>query len=224
MPQNKVDLIVFDLIGTTVRDSGEGESLIVDSFINAFSSHDISLDRGAVIRVRGKDKREAIRNILHETGRPLHMEQDIFGEFMRILRFSLPRFSEMEGTSGVFEWLKARNIKIAVGSGLPMDFVKELIAYVGWLPQWIDYVGSSEQLGKGRPDPIMIVDAMTKLNVTDKSRVLKVGDTAADILEGKNAGVKTACVLSGSQSREALQELQPDYLLNDIRDLFEVVG
>lgn len=224
MHQNKFDLIVFDLIGTTVKDAGDGESMIVDSFIMTFSGYGISLSREQVARVRGKDKREAIRNILEENGRPLHMEQAIFEEFMRILKRSLPRFTEMEGTSGVFELLIARKIKIAVGSGLPADFVKELIEHVGWSPQWLDYVCSSEQLGKGRPDPIMILDAMDKLNVRDRPRVLKIGDTAADILEGKNAGVVTACVLTGSQTRESLQELQPDYMLNDIRDLIEIVG
>ncbi|MGZ8518400.1 MAG: HAD family hydrolase [Chitinophagaceae bacterium] len=42
----------------------------------------------------------------------------------------------------------------------------------------------------------MILDMLKKFSL-QKEQFLKVGDTVADILEGKNAGVKTAAILSG---------------------------
>lgn len=53
--------------------------------------------------------------------------------------------------------------------------------------------------------------------------MLKVGDTFVDIQEGKNAGVFTAGVLSGTQSREILEEIKPDYIFADINEISAIV-
>jgi phosphoglycolate phosphatase-like HAD superfamily hydrolase len=50
-------------------------------------------------------------------------------------------------------------------------------------------------------------------------RVLKVGDTRLDIEEGRNAGVATAAVLTGTQTRAYLEEARPDYVLSSVADL-----
>ena len=41
---------------------------------------------------------------------------------------------------------------------------------------------------KGRPYPYMIFENMKKLEIDSVKKVVKVGDTISDILEGKNAG------------------------------------
>jgi len=48
---------------------------------------------------------------------------------------------------------------------------------------------------------------------------MMVGDTEADIGAGKLTGLRTAAVLSGIRNREFLLQAQPDWLLNDIREL-----
>jgi phosphoglycolate phosphatase-like HAD superfamily hydrolase len=60
---------------------------------------------------------------------------------------------------------------------------------------------------------------MNKHNISSPSQVIKVGDTIADILEGKNAGCHTVSVLSGSCKRSVLEKHVPNYILNDIMDL-----
>jgi phosphoglycolate phosphatase len=52
---------------------------------------------------------------------------------------------------------------------------------------------------------------------------LIVGDTEADIITGKNLGLKTVAVLSGIRDREILESLEPDFIINDIRDLIKIV-
>lgn len=82
-----------------------------------------------------------------------------------------------------------------------------------------DYIGSSEKLGKGRPNPIMIVEAMKQLKITNPKLVLKIGDTLADIEEGSNAGVLTAAVLTGTQGIITLQTAKPDFIFENILGL-----
>ena len=69
----------------------------------------------------------------------------------------------------------------------------------------------------------MILDSMNRLNINDRSRVLKIGDTIADIQEGKNAGVITAVVMTGTQTRDELIKLNPDYIFADITDLLNIL-
>lgn len=69
----------------------------------------------------------------------------------------------------------------------------------------------------------MIFDIMAKFSVKDPKNVVKVGDTEVDILEGKNAGAWTVGVLSGTQPRKRLAALQPDFLVESIRSIPDLI-
>ena len=100
---------------------------------------------------------------------------------------------------------------------------------------------------KGRPYPYMIFRNMETLGIDDVRKVLKVGDTASDIREGKNAGVWSAGVAVGSSEMgltlEEYQALSPeekeekcretaekfkaagaDYVFDTLEDLVEALG
>jgi len=55
------------------------------------------------------------------------------------------------------------------------------------------------------------------------AELLKVGDTVADIQEGKNAGVLTAVLLSGTQDEVTLIKQNPDFVLHKLTDLIEIL-
>ena len=52
----------------------------------------------------------------------------------------------------------------------------------------------------GRPYPYMAFKNMETLKLKDVSRVMKVGDTVSDILEGKNAGMTAVGIIQGSSA------------------------
>jgi phosphoglycolate phosphatase-like HAD superfamily hydrolase len=64
----------------------------------------------------------------------------------------------------------------------------------------------------------MIHDMVKTVSVS-YDKFLKVGDTPADILEGKNAGVMTAAILSGTISREIIEKANPDFIIMRLADL-----
>ena len=71
----------------------------------------------------------------------------------------------------------------------------------------------------------MIRELMRRLGVTQASRVVKVGDTPADLEEGKNAGCGTIVgVTSGTHSRQELAGSPHTHLIETIRDLPAVLG
>jgi phosphoglycolate phosphatase len=210
---------MFDLAGTTVDDRQAGASLVVSALVRAFARAGISIQAQAVHRHRGKEKIEAIQSILEAEHLVGHAAQ-IQEFFLADLNGQLGMLVEIDSAADVFRELKERGIRVAVGSGFPTDIVERIVMQMGWKEAGlIDYAGSAEQVGAGRPDPKMIRHAMHCLSIVDPKRVLKVGDTMADIEEGRNAGVWTVGVLTGSQSKEDLVGAGADFVLPSIREV-----
>ena len=224
-----LQLAMFDMAGTTVNDRVKGTPLMILSMARAFASHDIQLTSELINRHRGKEKLEAIQTLLQENSSLPSDEIDrvsaiIYRDFVQELESNLWDVSEIDGASETFQYLKSRGIFVGVGSGFPARVVEAIVSQLGWRENGlVDYVGSAEQVGVGRPNPKMIHDAMQQLGVTKPQKVVKIGDTIVDIQEGKNADVWTIAVLTGSQTEEQLMTVQPDYILSSIRALPEVL-
>ena len=77
-----------------------------------------------------------------------------------------------------------------------MNLVVPEAAAAGYSPDWLVQPGFYGQ--KGRPYPYMIFRNMEKLGLLSVSRVMKVGDTVADIKERKNAGMVSVGIIEGS--------------------------
>ncbi len=217
-----IELVMFDMAGTTVDDRSMGPSLVVTSFVESFAQAGIHIAPEQVHQHRGKEKRNAILALLREqdTASELGLQKHaatIYATFVSQLNAAVDRLHEMQGTREVFRFLRARGIRIGVGSGFPQEVVQAIISKLGWdTDGLVDYIGSAESIGVSRPDPKMILDAMATLGINDPKHVLKVGDTAVDIQEGMNAGACTVGVLTGSQSEEQLRAAGADYVLSSV--------
>ena len=225
MLSQPIQLTMFDMAGTTVNDKVDGHPLMVISMIRAFAKHGIELAPDIINKHRGKQKSEAIQTLLREVAElsPADVERvgdGVYRDFLHELEGNLSGVSEIDGATDLFRHLKSKDIYVGVGSGFPMKVVQAIVSQLGWLDEGLlDYVGSADQIGVGRPNPKMIHDAMDRLNITDGSKVLKIGDTVVDVQEGKNAGAWTVAVLTGSQTETQLMAAAPDYILSSVREL-----
>ena len=224
LPQ-PIQLAMFDMAGTTVNDEVDGHPLMVISMIRAFAMHGIELAPDLINKHRGKQKSEAIQTLLREVVElsptdAEHVGDGVYRDFLHELESNLSSISEIDGATELFRYLKSKNIYVGVGSGFPIQVVQAIASQLGWLDKGLlDYVGSAEQVGVGRPNPKMILDAMERFNITDGSKVVKIGDTVVDVQEGKNAGAWTVAVLTGSQTEAQLRAAGPDYILSSIQEL-----
>jgi len=220
-----VELVLFDMAGTTVDDLICGEPLVIAAFRAALRAHDGSeatFDQANA--VRGYEKREALRKLLSSI-RGLQdaaaVEESEVEKLFALFKVELDKLiafmdTEVVGTSATFDALRKRGVKICVGSGFPDHVVQGIVKNMGWA---VDAAFSSEALGAGRPDPVMVTAAMERCGVTDPRRVVKVGDTVVDVEEGRNAGVFTVSVLTGTQSRDKLAAAGPDCIIPSVADL-----
>ena len=224
-----IQLAMFDMAGTTVNDKVDGHPLMVVSMMRAFAKHGIKLAPELINKHRGKQKSEAIQTLLREVAElpPADAKcvgDGVYREFLHELERNLSSISEIDGAAELFRHLRSKNIYIGVGSGFPMQVVQAIVSQLGWLDKGLlDYVGSAEQVGVGRPDPKMILDAMQRLSIKGGLSVVKIGDTVVDVQEGKNAGAWTVAVLTGSQTETQLRAAAPDYILSSIRELTTLI-
>jgi len=146
----------------------------------------------------------------------------------RMIEFyrSDPSVGEKPGAGETFRRLRQAGVKVALNTGFSRDIAETLINRLGWdRDGLIDGSVTSDEVERGRPHPDMIRRLMMKLGVEDPRRVAKVGDTPADLLEGKNADCGLVVgVTRGSCPREQLEKFPHDYLISAVNELPELLG
>jgi phosphonoacetaldehyde hydrolase len=211
-----IKAVLFDLIGTTVIEKDPAH--LNGCFVRAFSDSGVEVSMETIRSNRGKDKQDMIRTILVEAGASPSLVEPVLESFRRYLLNSLDNFLENPGASLLFRQLKRSKVNVGIGSGLPRDIFEVILAHLNWDTAWFDYVGIAEELGKGRPDPVMILDMLSRLRL-QPGELVKLGDTVADIMEGKNAGVITGVILSGTQDEDEFGEYHPDFMIRSLQEL-----
>jgi phosphonatase-like hydrolase len=221
-----IELVVFDLAGTTVDDGDAVNS----SFRATLAAWGIDADPAKVNKVMGLPKPEAIRRLLEEFGGPRGVVPSavtidaIHEDFTRRMRHyyaSDPAVREIAGATAVFATLRRAGIKVALNTGFFRPIAEVLLRRLGWSsPDVIDADVASDEVPRGRPYPDMIRHLMSRLGIQDASRVAKVGDTEADLGEGYNAGCALVIgVTTGSFSREQLQACPHSHILRSIAEV-----
>lgn len=212
----EIRLAVFDLAGTTLDDLIDGQPLAVTCICAAFQRAGREVSVAAVTAHRGLEKKEAIRQLLSsssEADADQELVDRVYGFFGEALDEALKAgpVREVSGTSETFKALRSRGVRIVVGSGFSEDVVRSLVDRLGWQ---VDGLVSAK-----RPKPDAVFEAMRLMGVENAREVLKVGDTVADIEEGRNAGAWTAAVLTGTQGEAMLREASPDFVLSSVANI-----
>jgi phosphonatase-like hydrolase len=220
----EIKLIVLDMAGTTVNE----DNVVYKTLRNALTAGGFDLPLSEVLEHgAGKEKYQAIYDILSVIGiqRDLleHNSRHIHNQFKAMLKGAYEAL-DVDTFPGVVEFMiyaRNRGIKIVLNTGYDRNTASGLIQKLGWKQgQEFDDLVTADDVSAGRPGPGMIFEAMRRLNISDVSTVLKAGDSAIDIEEGKNANCGiTVGVLSGAQDKNQLQSANPDFILNSVADL-----
>lgn len=115
---NRPGLVVFDMIGTTVQASDK----IPETFATAFGEEGIRLSRGDVNSVRGKSKRDAIRELLTKSGGEglaASRSEGVYAAFKSVLLeyYRDEPVDAIDGAEETFRWCHRLDIKVALTTG-----------------------------------------------------------------------------------------------------------
>jgi phosphonoacetaldehyde hydrolase len=215
-----ITAVFFDFIGTTVLE--QNNDVVLTCFQKAFADYGITVEKDVLHNHRGKDKDHMIAEVLKSAKKDLRKKGEILISFKKHFNDSIGEFSENKDLEPTVEYLRSKKVKVGIGTGLPKDVIQVLLEHFHWERFGFDYISTSQQIGKGRPNPEMIIDMMVKLHLNN-FQFLKVGDTVADIQEGKNANVMTAAILTGTQPESILRKENPDYVIKRLLDLKQIV-
>lgn len=227
--KNNIQLIVFDIAGTTVRDNGE----IADAFQSALHQHGYEVPHEKIYPLMGYKKPEAIRMMLEEfesdpsaiTAEYINIIHSKFLQLMVEYYKTTNHLQPLANAENVFAYFKDKNVKIGLDTGFSHEITSVIIERLGWLNDGkIDYAISSDEVPAGRPQPYMIQKMMRAAGITDSKNVVKIGDTEVDINEGKNAScLYSIAVTTGAFTREALLPYSPDFIIDDLNELIEIL-
>lgn len=199
-----IRLAVFDWAGTLI-DHGSRAPLM--ALLQAFEAEDLPIDEGTARASMGARKRDHVRQILQLPAvaarlpvslRALDDEarvDRVYHAFTERLLAVLPLHAQpIDGVVEALQALRGRGIAVCSGSGYTramMDVVEPLARAAG-----LDAgpVICADEVPEGRPAPWACFRHAERFGVYPLRDGVKVGDTPADVDEGRNATMLTVAI------------------------------
>ncbi len=125
------------------------------------------------------------------------------------------------GVRTTLESLRRRGKKIAVASTKRGPGIRRATDHFG-ITTLFDRLQGSDDI-PFKPDPA-ILRLILGEESWDPASTIMVGDTAMDVLAGKNAGIATCGVTYGAMSREQIEAAAPDFIISDFPSLLPLVS
>jgi phosphonoacetaldehyde hydrolase len=253
----KIQAVVFDWSGTTV-DFGCRAPLAVIMEIFKNKGLPITVEEASkpmgmlkIDHFRELFKMERIKGEYLKKYNKLPDEsslKEFYTEFEPMLFKILPEYSDP--IPGVVEVVEKLRMKYQLKIGSTTGFTREMLNYVSPVAQKMgyqpDYSITSSEVKSGRPQPWMMYQNAYNLGISQMSQIVKIGDTVADIGEGRNAGSWSIGILEGSnllgytleefkkadkkeilkkkeEVKKVYQENKADFIINKMRDLPDVI-
>ncbi len=222
-----IKMVVFDMAGTVVDE----QNVVYKTLQKAINHGGIPVTLEQVLALgAGKEKKQAIVDILaayapEQTNEAI---DNIYQYFLKELDIAYRdlRVIPIKGAEEVLDTLRSHDIKVALNTGYNRATAEKLLQKLGWLKEvHYDELITASDVANARPKPDMILRAMQLGGITNPAQVLKIGDSAIDIEEGKNAGCGiTVGITTGAQTKEQLHAANPDYIIDDMKELLKVTG
>ena len=210
------DLIIFDLDGTLVNSIPD----LTDSL--NFVSNRMNYNKFTEERVKSIVGGGVGKLIEDAYGMNKNDKEfkDVFELFLSFYSSNHSRRSHLyKNVQEILEHFKTK--KLAVLSNKLDIYTKQLVKDFS-IDKYFDLVlGATDEIAK-KPSAEPINYILKKLNISPAKAVM-VGDSEPDIMCAKNAGIASVSVSYGYRSKEQLERLNPDYLVDDLIELKTII-
>lgn len=220
----QTSMVVFDMAGTTVDENNVVYKTLHASIVSAGVA--VTLE-DVLLHGAGKEKLQAIKDVVKAVG-ALHVDASaIYEQFVVLLTDAYANLdvAPCSNAETVFALLKKQGIKVVLNTGYNRATATGLLEKLHWtIGEDIDLLVTASDVSNNRPAPDMIDFAIQHFNIQDRLTVVKVGDSAIDIEEGKNAGCgKTFGVTKGAQTRDQIAAAHPTGVLDDLLEMMDKI-
>ena len=209
-----VKAVIFDLDGT-LADTVSDISKSCREFMSKYGDFDVTDD--VVRRCVGGGARKLLSRLYDLYGIEADASEDE-AEYRAIY------VRETGGSSGLYPGaaellpeLRKAGVYTAVATMKPRDVTKVFAEKTG-LADMTDCIYAFEDMLRPKPDGWVVQDVADRIGISAWETVM-VGDSAGDVLTGKNAGGASIGVLWGYGDRAELLEAEADAYVSDMKEL-----
>lgn len=142
-----------------------------------------------------------------------------FKNFPEIVQKNLKLF---DGVMELLELLKSRSIPMGVITGnvkFEADGIFERLQF----GHYFQTVMCADSIPFQKPSPEPVREALRRMKRPVGGAVF-IGDSEHDISSGRLAGVATIGILGGSSKEERLRASKPDFIVQSIREVLQLLG
>ena len=215
-------MAVFDMAGTVIDEGGA----VYKTLYETMWMFGLSVEAHDVDKWHGASKYEVLDHFLAKestVGEFAQRQQELhrlFEDNLKQIYFSRNTVKLIDpSVPQLFEGMRLNGTKVALNTGYSSDIQLAIINNLR-LGEAIDDKIASNEVPQGRPHPHMIEQLMINNGIDDPRRVMKVGDTPNDILEGIRAKcAKQYGVLSGAGTHDSLKRAGATEVLKSIINL-----
>lgn len=196
-----VELVCFDMAGTTMLDDG----LVLEAFARTIDA----------MGLRGDDVVDAERYVLETMGQSkIDVFRALFDDRAIVANTTFERHfvevarqrgvSEVPGATATVRHLRESGHRVALTTGFSPATREVLIEQLGWADLFEVRVSPADA-GRGRPFPDMLLTCALRVGVSAVHTLMVVGDTASDMRAGRRAGAGWCVgVLTGNDDEARL--------------------
>jgi phosphoglycolate phosphatase len=216
------DLIVFDYDGTLC----DTRPAIVHCIKRIFIAHRMVVPDDEVILHTigaGIALQETFARLAPGLGRDIPALQTMMEAYRAAYREESEQFVSMfENVKETLAELNRRRVDCAIVSNKGFQAIRHSIESLVLAPYVALIVGEQPGVPQ-KPNPAVLNDhVIPKFPGIDRSRILMLGDTEADIQFARNAGIKSCWAAYGYGHEDKCRALSPDYRISKIREVLSL--
>ena len=212
---NKINTLLFDLDGTLVNTN----EIIIESYKHAFREHlpEKHFTREAIIDMIGPPLDEIFSNY---TKSPFKIKKMIDTYRLFYKAHEHDHFYLYEDVYETLKKLKNSGYNMAIVTSKFLVSAQPSIEHFN-LDSIFDVIVTLDDVDNPKPDKEPVEVALSQFDHVDKA--LMIGDNASDILSAKNADILSAGVSWTIKDLKVLNDIDPDYILKSMDDLFWIL-
>lgn len=217
---SKIKVLVFDLDGTlldTIEDIKIScNKALLNHHLKTFNTDEYKLMVGD-----GVDK--LIERCLLRQNADFSLFEVVKKEYLDFYR--IHQFDNTHPYDGILELLEfahENKIECHVLSNKPHKDTVSVIQHLFDELLFTSVTGKKEGY-LPKPDPQMLLEIISQIQVQSKEEILYIGDTLTDMLTAQNAGLQKAGVLWGFRDLEELQSGHPEYIVTHPSEIIALI-
>jgi phosphonatase-like hydrolase len=223
MDPGELELFLFDLAGTTIRDGGR----VLEAFRAVAGDEGLAPADSWLTARMGWFKTRVFEELLADAGRDPSEAGALTARFDEVIgndyRNDPP--TALPGAVDSLQALSRAGVKIGFTTGFTRAIADVVLSTLPFGPDVTpDVVVASNEVEHGRPAPDLVLEGMRRTRTTDPGRVGVAGDTPADLEAGTAAGCRIVIgVGHGTHTLDELRAAPHTGLLPDLTGLLAAI-